>query len=124
MSQKDSHCITTAKIAYRLMKQGLPMYSHAKSTRHYELAQLAACLLMKSYLDLSYRAMEEWLLENNKVCQVFGLQHVPDHTTLQRAKNKLRNVDFEKIEEQILEEERQKNDTLLLNAQENLPIIA
>jgi hypothetical protein len=40
------------------------------------------------------RDMEEWLLDTNYVCQVLGLKHLPDHTTLQRTYKKLRNRDL------------------------------
>ena len=105
MNQRESRYVTAAKIAYRLTKQVLPKYSHAKSPHHFELPQLAACVLMMFYLDLSYRDMEEWLLATDKVCQVLGLSRVPDHTTLQRTYKKLRKLDFEKMKNQILEEE-------------------
>lgn len=93
------------KIAYRLTSQALPRFSHAKSPHHFELPQLAACVLMMFYLDISYRDMEEWLLATDKVCQALGLSRVPDHTTLQRTYKKLRKLDFEKMKNKILEEE-------------------
>lgn len=97
--------MTVAKIAYRLTKQALPKYSHAKSPHHFELPQLAACVLMMFSLNKSYRDMEEWLLATDKVCQALGLLRIPDHTTLQRTFKKLRKLDFEKMKNQILEEE-------------------
>src|SRR5918996_1008414 len=116
MYQSESRYLTAAEIAYRLTSRALPKYSHAKSTtHHYELPQLAACVLMMFYLDLSYRDMEKWLLATDKVCQVLGLPRVPDHTTLQRTHQKLRNLDFEKMKNEILEEEHRKNHNLLLN---------
>ena len=106
MNQRESRYVTAAKIAYRLASQVLPKYSHAKSPHRFELPQLAACVLMMFYLDLSYRDMEEWLLATDKVCQALGLRRVPDHTTLQRTYKKLRKLDFEKMKNQILEEEQ------------------
>jgi len=103
--QRESRYVTAAKIAYRQTKQALPKYSHEKSPHHFELPQLAACVLMMFYLDISYRDMEEWLLATDKVCQALELPRVPDHTTLQRTYKKLRNLDFEKMKNQILEEE-------------------
>ena len=106
MNQRESRYVTAAKIAYRLASQVLPKYSHAKSPHRFELPQLAACVLKMFYLDLSYRDMEEWLLATDKVCQALGLRRVPDHTTLQRTYKKLRKLDFEKMKNQILEEEQ------------------
>lgn len=97
--------MTVAKIAYRLSKQALPKYSHAKSPHRYELPQLAACVLLMFYLNKSYRDMEEWLLATDKVCQALGLSQIPDHTTLQRTYRKLRKLDFERMKNLLLEEE-------------------
>jgi hypothetical protein len=102
---RESRYVTAAKIAYRLTKKALPKYSHEKSPHHFELPQLAASVLMMFYMDISYRDMEEWLLATDKVCQALELPRVPDHTTLQRTYKKLRNLDFEKMKNQILEEE-------------------
>jgi hypothetical protein len=62
MKPRESRYVKVAKIAYRLTKQALPKYSHAKSPHHFELPQLAACVLVLFYLNKSYRDMEEWLL--------------------------------------------------------------
>jgi hypothetical protein len=102
---RESRYVTAAKIAYRLTKQALPKYSHKKSPHLFELPQLAACVLMMFYMNISYRDMEEWLLATDKVCQALGLLRIPDHTTLQRTYKKLRKLDFEKMKNQILEEE-------------------
>ena len=112
MNQRESRYVTATKITYRLTKQVLPKYSHAKSPHHFELPQLAACVLMMFYLDLSYRDMEEWLLATDKVCQALDLSRVPDHTTLQRTYKKLRNLDFEKMKNQMLEEEHIQEDVI------------
>ncbi len=90
MSQRESRYVKVAKIGYRLCKQALPKYSHAKSPHHFELPQLAACVLLMFYLNKSYRDMEEWLLATDKVCQALELPRIPDHTTLQRTYRKLR----------------------------------
>lgn len=105
MSQRESRYVKVAKIACGLTKQVLPKYSHAKSPHHFELPQLAACVLLMFYLNKSYRDMEEWLLATDKVCQALALPRIPDHTTLQRTYRKLRKLDFEKMKNQMLEEE-------------------
>jgi hypothetical protein len=105
MNQKrESHYVTVARIAYRLARQVLPKYSHPKSPHHFELPQLAACVLLMFYLKLSYREMEEWLLATNKVCAVLGLSRLPDHSTLQRTYKKLRKFDLTKMKDQLLQE--------------------
>jgi len=120
MSQLESRYLIATKIAYRLTNQALPMYSNTNNSHPYELPQLAACVLMKFYLDLSYRNMEKWLSGSDQVCKVLGLSRIPDHTTLQRTYKNLRTLDFEKMKNQILEEEQRKNRNLfLINDREN-----
>ncbi len=104
MKTRESRYVKVARIAYHLTQQVLPRYSHPKSPHHFTLPQLAACVLLMFYLDLSYRDMEEWLLASDQVCQELGLSRIPDHTTLQRTFRKLRMLDFEKMKNRLLDE--------------------
>jgi hypothetical protein len=103
--------VVVSKKAYRLVQQVLPKYSHTKSPHHFELPQLAACVLVMFYLGMSYRDMEEWLFSADQVCEELELPRIPDHTTLQRTYMKLAYLDFEKMKHQIqimMEEERRR----------------
>lgn len=102
--KRESRYVRVARIAHQLASHALPQYSHPKSPHHFTLPQLAACVLLMFYLDLSYRDMEEWLLATDKVCKELELPRVPDHTTLQRTYKKLRMTDFEKMKTRLLEE--------------------
>jgi len=104
MKPRESRYVKVARLAYHLTQQVLPRYSHPKSPHHFTLPQLAACVLLMFYLDFSYRDMEEWLLASDQVCQALDLPRIPDHTTLQRTFKKLRMLDFEKMKNQLLEE--------------------
>jgi len=104
MKPRESRYVKVARIAYHLTQQALPRYSHPKSPHHFTLPQLAACVLLMFHLDLSYRDMEEWLLASDQVCQALDLPRIPDHTTLQRTYKKLRMLDFEKMKNQLLDE--------------------
>ncbi len=53
MKPRESRYVRIARIAYRLAQQVLPRYSHPKSPHHFTLPQLAACVLLMFYLDLS-----------------------------------------------------------------------
>lgn len=101
--KRKSRYVKVAEIAYYLAKQTLPQYSHPKSPHHFTLPQLAACVLLIFYMDLSYRDMEEWLLATDQVCQALELPRVPDHSTLQRAYKKLRMKDFDQMKDKLLE---------------------
>ena len=104
MNTRESRYVKVARIAYHLTQQALPRYSHPKSPHHFTLPQLAACVLLMFYLDISYRDMEEWLLATDRVCQELELPRIPDHTTLQRTYKKLRKLDFDKMKNQLLDE--------------------
>jgi hypothetical protein len=104
MNARESRYVKVARIAHRLTQQALPRYSHPKSPHHFTLPQLAACVLLMFYLDFSYRDMEEWLLASDQVCQALELSRIPDHTTLQRTYKKLHMLDFEKMKNQLLDE--------------------
>jgi len=57
---------------------------------------------------------EEWLLATDKVRQELDLLRIPNHNTLQRRYQKVRKLDFEKIKNQILEEESIADNTVFL----------
>jgi len=103
MATRESRYVRVARIAYMLAQQALPRYSHPKSPHHFTLPQLAACVLMMFYLDISYRDMEEWLLATDQVCQVLELSRVPDHSTLSRTYKKLRKGDLDRMKRLLLD---------------------
>lgn len=103
---RESRYVRVARIAYRLTQQTMPLYSHPKSPHHFTLPQLAACVLMTFYMELSYRDMEEWLLASSEVRAVLQLPNgrVPDHSTLSRTYKKMRVRDFDKMKQLLLSE--------------------
>lgn len=102
MKKRESRYVKVARIAYHLAQQSLPTYSHPKSPHHFTLPQLAACVLLTFYLNVSYRDMEEWLLATDKVCEALELPRVPDHSTLHRTYQKLRMKDFHQMKDKLL----------------------
>lgn len=101
---RESRYVRVARIAYRLTMQTMPTYSHPKSPHRFTLPQLAACVLMTFYLDLSYRDMEEWLLASSEIRTVLELDRVPDHSTLSRTYKKMKLPDFDKMKSLLLSE--------------------
>ena len=104
MTTRESRYVRVARIAYGLAQRALPRYSHPKSPHRFTLPQLAACVVLMFYLDISYRDMEEWLLATDQVCQVLELKRIPDHSTLSRAYHKLRMVDFDRMKGLLLDQ--------------------
>ena len=98
----ESRYVKAARIAYQLASRSVPRYSHPKSPHHFTQPQLVACVLMKFYLDMSYRDLEEWLLATNQVCGVLELSQVPDHSTLSRMFKKLRLSELTTMRDELL----------------------
>lgn len=87
MSEWD-HLLRFARLAHRLAQRRLPRYAHKFAPQRYRLAQLAACVLLKHYLNVHWRGMEMWLHGCPQLRQTLGLQRAPDHTTLCRFESR------------------------------------
>jgi hypothetical protein len=86
---RESQSVRIAKLAYHIAQQTLPTYAHPKSRHDYTFPQRVACVMLKIYLNYTYRDLEEWLLATDQVRQALQLSRVPDHTTLYRTFAKL-----------------------------------
>ena len=103
--KRESRYVQVARRAYEVSKAVLPLYTHRNSPKTYSLPQLAACVILKFYLDLPYRDMEEWLLASDQVCAVLELTDVPDHCTLARAYRKLNKKWLDELQAHLLQGE-------------------
>ena len=99
---KESRYTKVARIAYEVAQATLPRYSHAKSPHHFTLPQLAACVALTYYMDMSYRDMEQWLLASDQLCTALDLKRVPDHSTLSRTFKKLKRADWDRMLAELL----------------------
>ena len=99
---RESRYVKVARLAYQIAKQELPLYSHPKSPHKYTFPQLASCLILTFYLNMSYRDAEEWLLASDKVCNALGLRQVPDHSTICRVYARLTKALMEKMLRRLL----------------------
>lgn len=95
--KRESRYVRFARLALRMCQAILPRYSHPNSPKTYTQPQLVAACLLGFYLKLSYRDLEEWLLASDKVCRALDLAEVPDHTTLCRAFQRLRQRDLRQL---------------------------
>jgi hypothetical protein len=103
MRRRESRYVTVARLAYQLAQQALPRYTHPKSPHRYNLPQRVACVLLKFYLDVSYRDAEEWLLATDQVQQVLELKQVPDYSTLIRTFGLLRQSEWDRLRRTLLD---------------------
>jgi hypothetical protein len=117
MGQKrESRYVCIARLAYVLARRALPAHTHRNSRKTYTQPQLAACVLMMFYMDLSYRDMEEWLLATEQVCAALELTEVPDHTTLYRMYERMRVGLLDEMNAQLLEAFQPMGETVAVDA--------
>jgi hypothetical protein len=74
--------LATAQIALR-------PYSSKFSRRDYTQHQLFALLALREFLKVDYRGLEEILRDWAELRGALGLKKVPDHSTLQKAAQRL-----------------------------------
>jgi IS5 family transposase len=104
--KRESRYVQVARRAYAVSQAVLPLYSHRNSPKTYTLPQLAACVILKFYLNIPYRDMEEWLLASDTVCTVVDLKNVPDHCTLARTFRRLDKKWLDEMQRQLLADEK------------------
>lgn len=112
MNTRESRYVKVAKIAYELAQATMPRYWHPKSPHRFTVPQLTACVMMAFYMKLSYRDMEEWLLASDKVCQALELTEIPDHSTLNRAFQRLRMKNLDRMNQKLLKQLEVEEDAI------------
>lgn len=83
--------------AYSIGQKSLPLRWHKFSPKTFSPAQLFACLVLKAFYQLDYRATERMLRDFPAIGAEIGLTKAPDHTTLCKAEKRL--LDDEKTQE-------------------------
>ena len=78
-----------AEAALAVAREALPPYSTKFDRKVYTQHQLFAILALREFLKQDYRGMEQLLTEWAELRQVLGLATVPDHSTLQKAAQRL-----------------------------------
>ncbi len=77
------------QVAYATGWEVLAPYAHRFSPRKFTQPQLFACLVLKEFLKLDYRGVQQLLLDTPDLRAVIELDHVPHWTTLQKAADRL-----------------------------------
>jgi len=78
-----------AETALAVAREALPPYSTKFDRKRYTQHQLFAILALREFLKQDYRGMEHLLLDWSDLRQALGLAKVPDHSTLQKAAQRL-----------------------------------
>jgi hypothetical protein len=78
-----------AETALATAQQALPPYSSKFSRKDFTQHQLFALLVLREFLKQDYRGLEQLLHDWSDLRQALGLAKVPDHSTLQKAAQRL-----------------------------------
>jgi hypothetical protein len=82
--------LAVARQALSAARAALPAYSSPFSKRTYTQHQLFALLAVRQFLRTDYRGLEQHLRDWSDLRAAVGLKdHVPDHSTLQKAADRL-----------------------------------
>lgn len=78
-----------ARQALSVAQDALPEYSSRFSKKTYTQHQLFALLALREFLKTDYRGLEQCLKDWSDLRNALGLSRVPDHSTLQKASQRL-----------------------------------
>jgi hypothetical protein len=78
---KPSQLLKFAQLALQVARQHLPPYGSKYSPKKFTQPSLLACLLVKEYLRMDYRGLEDLLASSAELRAALGLESVPDHST-------------------------------------------
>jgi hypothetical protein len=103
-SPRRSELLDVLELAMVVARQSLSDYSCPKSCHTFTQPQLLSCLILKTYLKLTYRGVVELLETADGLRGVIGLTRVPAHTTLKEfAKRVLSPAMLDQAVAQLLE---------------------
>jgi len=106
---RESRLVRIAKLAYHIAQQTLPTYSHPKSRHDYTFPQRVACVMLKIYLNCTYRDATD------QVRQALQLTRVPDHTTLYRTFAKLSQQQWQQLNDALLQHLQVNEETVAVD---------
>jgi Transposase domain (DUF772) len=81
--------LALARAALAAAAEALPRYSSKFSRKDFTQHQLFALLVLREFLKTDYRGLEQLLRDWSDLRQALGLSKVPDHSTLQKAAQRL-----------------------------------
>ncbi len=110
--KRESRYVQFSCRVYEEAKAILPIYMHRNSPKTYTLPQLAACVMWKFYLNMTYRDAEEWLLATDTVCEVLELEKMPKYSTLARAYRKLIKAQLDQMQRHLLDESQVEKEAI------------
>lgn len=81
--------LAVARAALEAARAALPAYASKFSKKTFTQHQLLAALAVRQFLRTDYRGIEQHLRDWAELRDALGLARVPDHSTLQKAAERL-----------------------------------
>lgn len=83
-SAKKNLLMRYLKLSFRVAKKSLPDYSNKYSPQRFTQPQLMACLLLREYMRIDLRGLQELIECNPNFKRALGLREVPSYATFCR----------------------------------------
>ena len=81
--------LAVARMALSVARESIPAYSSKFSRKDFTQHQHFALMALREFLKLDYRGLEQVLKEWAELREALGLAKVPDHSTIQKAAERL-----------------------------------
>ena len=81
--------LTLARMALSVARESIPAYSSKFSRKDFTQHQHFALLALREFLRTDYRGLEVMLGDWAELRDALGLKKVPDHSTMQKAAERL-----------------------------------
>jgi hypothetical protein len=89
MGRTSKSPLGVLRMAYRVGRASLPLYSHRYSPKKFTQPQLFACLVLKEFFQLDYRKLAALLQDAGDLARAIELAQIPHFTTFQKAAARL-----------------------------------
>src|SRR6478735_4475076 len=81
--------LAVARMALSVARESIPAFSSKFSRKDFTQHQHFALMALREFLKTDYRGLEQMLKEWAELREVLGLKKVPDHSTIQKAAERL-----------------------------------
>ncbi len=78
-----------ARMALSVARESIPAYSSKFSRKDFTQHQHFALMALREFLKTDYRGLEQMLKDWAELREALGLEKVPDHSTIQKAAERL-----------------------------------
>ena len=98
----SSKLVKFIEYAYSYARMSLNLYSSKYSKKMYSQPALFSIIALKTYLNLTYRQIVEFISFSDKLQKYLKIKRAPDYSTLQKFFKRMPTDMFERITKQII----------------------